>query len=372
MPGNRNAVKFSGYGTNVPLDISFNREDHQGRTARPYPSTSRVNHETSRPTTPPLALPPNENVRQFLSRQHTPAVHHDQQHMQVVPHPSEYTSQDATSGIEALTVHQDNTEHQPRLNDFEAAYTEVLDLMNQWITRYAREPHHNDRIPDDLRHCIFRGSPNSYSVYTFFRDSKMRSLVVRRYLLEIATNNVWKSNEVVKDFASTPQHMQALDRVQSGLSGVSTGLSKSALYTLQATTIEAMKKHPFFNEYIERKSTAAALTIWVKISELFVNDGDAARADFKWLWKKVFNVGIKMLCTTCAYRFDFPKASNSSFWNPESMVNVDPLVEGSPEELRQKDSKMTLCLTPVVMATQMISDAISPHMVSKAEVLLHT
>jgi hypothetical protein len=248
-------------------------------------------------------------------------------------------------------------------------YQRITGMVKSWANAHAGTPSPNDQdLPEELLNTF-----SSYTTYNMLSklmsSSESRQLIVVRYIAETMTQEVLKIH-VVKGFNELEEPMHQTTDMRSKPTSNLPQSNKAAECQVQADAVYKIRQSPNLPGWLHQRGAESVKPVFNALKPVLSGNLSQAYNDLGFIWAEAHRLAVDMHCLPHLYRFDFINAGPTSFFNPSTMINLDPKIRGRGMELRKAEYKVNVCITPVVIVTEFQNLTIIPRTVQMAEVLL--
>ena len=216
----------------------------------------------------------------------------------------------------------------------------------EWARQYCSIPSRarDDNMPINLRERI-KYLTNSQEAPILLSQTSTRPLIVAK-MINYEITQVCLRPSVIDGFRpSVDSELRNIRRQNTP--GVSNHARRGILNSA-AEIIQNATANPRFESWVDREVSEQNAKLWSKLGALVgVNtNGREAREALKEIWSDAYRVGVKMACKPSIFSADFPAVGH--YFNPATMVNKDPEVVMSGNQLASMGAIVRLAVTPAV------------------------
>ena len=223
-------------------------------------------------------------------------------------------------------------------------------------------------LPKDLQNHLHHFCPSSSILGEIMKNNETRHFLAARLLFQYAVRDVWKI-AVVKD-VPWPDKLAELSESRKIIKSTSDQGTAAIHHQLMAEAMQAIRQHPSFASYIVSKAAQNGQTLAPLLAPMVNIRGQGGIA-FNELWRSVHVYGVDLHTLPQAYHFDLPPGGPKAFFNPSSMVSIDPGVSAEPSAIKQADYRVSVTIAPGIQAKKSTPEKILVETVCKSEVLLY-
>ena len=252
--------------------------------------------------------------------------------------------------------------------DWSTEYTQLFKVVEDWARNFANVP---DRardmaIPEELKKQF--GTVTDMSIVPELLGSGSTRFHLIARVINLHFTDVILRIGVLKGF--NPEIDSKIGHARRNIQRGMPDNMRQAFMVIIADAVQELTKLPGFENWLERQISERASISWDVLNSLLAPGADMAWDDFRYMFAEAYRVCIAMASRPLTYTFDYPKYGRKSYFNPNCMVNRDPILKGDPLSLKKLDLKVRLSANPVVVVTDIITTAIVPKTVHMADVLL--
>lgn len=253
--------------------------------------------------------------------------------------------------------------------EFPTELNQLFQLSEAWARNFANVPDttRDKALPRSLTDTFCRFSHTSLA-FGLLSSGSTRYFLIAKVINKWVTDHLLKHN-LVRGYSFATDN--AIGQAKKMASEKETSMHvQRACIELVASTVKDIQDAPDFQAWLQISIDAKAAALWKIVSVLLAPGADTAWADFKYLISEAHRVGLKICSVPLRVTFEYPEVGSNSYFEPSSMLSRDANLKGDPKSWKRQQMRVKLGITPVVVTTDLMGDAIIPKTVHLANVLL--
>lgn len=250
-----------------------------------------------------------------------------------------------------------------------AEFGQFFKLTEDWARNYANVPneYRDSHLPDNL-FVSMRRQACEYMVTKFLGSETTRYFLIARLM------NIWVCNDMFQGqcFLGYSSEFDQKFRQSSQVPQNDPIYMRASLLMAVADSAKDMQARPTFQQFLSSLVTEKVDGMWERLHSLLAPGVLEPQAfdDMVHLIGEAIRMGLLMITTPLAYSIEFPRASHTTYFRPDAMINRDPELQDDPQQLSNGGATVRLGITPVIVITSFAGPSINPRTVHFANVLL--
>lgn len=270
-------------------------------------------------------------------------------------------------GTGALTLqHDDRVDEIP----WPAEFGRFFKLTEDWARNYANVPneYRDSHLPDNL-FASMRRQACEHMVTKFLGSDTTRYFLIARLM------NIWVCNDMFQGqcFLGYSSDFDQKFRQSIQVPQNDPIYTRASLLIAVADAAKEMQARPTFQQFLSSLVSEKVDGMWERLHSLLAPGILEPQAfdDMVHLIGEAIRMGLLMITTPLAYSIEFPRASHTTYFRPDAMINRDPELRDDPQQqLSHGGATVRLGITPVIVITSFAGPSINPRTVHFANVLL--
>ncbi|KAL4809261.1 hypothetical protein BDV18DRAFT_157019 [Aspergillus unguis] len=220
--------------------------------------------------------------------------------------------------------------------------SEIFGQSHAGLPNIFMDSHMSDHVKDYLMAIAVREKASD-----LLGSAATRGFFVAKAINWYLVEQILDTN-VIKGFDATVDC--EVSQIQQQLtSAKGTPFIRHVMLTTLTTHIRALSKRPNFSEFVQQRIQSHLNTLWTYIGPLGHDTpvhNSPMWLDLSTIVAEAHSLALDMYSVPLEYRFEFPEQSEP--FDPLTMINRDPYVNGDPSALKNDNTRVRLGVTPIV------------------------
>ena len=249
-------------------------------------------------------------------------------------------------------------------------FSEFFDLTLAFCRTFANVP--NDKRDQALNGNVLselQRASHAAAVQDLLGSSDTRYFLVSTVINHAICEDIFRS-ALVKGYSTESDNK--IGEIRRAIKPNTQVSIKRGLVKAAADTLNAMRKEPGLQEWIEVQIGIKASAMWDLLENLLAPEADRQLAfdDLTHVFKEGYRIGLLMYSVPMTWSMNFPQNARGSFFNPTTMINKDEQFREDPVTLRNQRLRVRLGMTPTIVALNFMEESMMPRTMHFAQVLL--
>lgn len=252
--------------------------------------------------------------------------------------------------------------------EFPTELDQLFKLSETWARNFANVPDmaRDKSLPTALADLFCKYSA-PHLAFGLLSSPSTRYFLIAKLINKWMTNEVLRLSMVKGYSAATDDEFSQVKRASERDS--STHIQRACMAVV-AGVVKDIQAAPNYQAWLQHSVDSRFKHLWKAVSPLLAPGADTAQEDLRYLVTEAHRVGLKILSVPVRVSFDYIEAGPHIYFEPSSMLNRDTTLKGDPKSWKRQQLRVRLGITPVVVTTDFMGDAIVPKTVHLANVLL--